>query len=115
MPRSNTPAATADAPSVETMTPGEHNPFVNLLLQVAKDLDQEKTGLTDRIAANRDVLRNMAKQNLVDPEQAAAINEFYPLRARKVKSDSNGATPDAPAADAAPATDTPTADTPAAQ
>jgi hypothetical protein len=77
-------AKTDPTPEV-AMTEGEHNPFVNALLSNAQLLDTERISLLRKIAANRESLRNMRTQGLLSPEQADAIEAFYPTRARKPK------------------------------
>lgn len=81
----------ADAKTTDTTTPtmvaGEFNPFVNQMLGVAQVLADEKAGVIEKIAANRDILRNMATQGFLNTEQATAIGEFYPVREHKPKAD----------------------------
>ncbi len=99
----NTPKTddTPDTPdTADEMREGEHNPFVNSLLHVARRLDDERDALMVKVNANRESLRGMRKQNLLSEEQASAIEEFYPTRVRKPKDTAPAAvsavTPDAP-------------------
>lgn len=91
------------APDDGGMVEGEHNPFVNALLAVAKRLDDERDALGVKITANRESLRSMRTQNLLSPEQADAIEAFYPTRTRKPKNDNGTAATTEAASDAAPA------------
>jgi hypothetical protein len=64
---------------------GQHNEFVHNLLEQARTLADEKEALYERIGANRDVLRNIAKTGLLSTEQGEAIADFYPERKRGEK------------------------------
>lgn len=69
---------------------GEHNAFVHGLLLQAKSLSDELRGdggLHERIGANREILRQIKTTGLLSKEQAAAIEEFYPVRQVKAKAD----------------------------
>lgn len=87
------------------MVKGEHNPFANMLLAHARRLDDERTALMEQIAANRDGLRSLRVQGLMSPDQATAVEEFYPTRTRKADSNGDGGstTPDAPVSPDTPA------------
>lgn len=78
MSKSDTPDAIASA----SLAPGEHNPFVNQQLHVARTLADEREDILKRVGANRDVLRNMALMGYLDAEQRDAIEAFYPTRER---------------------------------
>lgn len=66
-----------------TVGQGDHNPFAHGLLEQAADLAKEKEALFKRIGANRDMLRQIKTTGLLSAEQAAAIDEWYPARAKK--------------------------------
>lgn len=82
--KSANPSTTPEPPA---MVAGEFNPFVNQMLGVAQVLADEKAGVIEKIAANREILRNMATQGFLNTEQATAIGEFYPVREHKPKAD----------------------------
>lgn len=85
-PRNALAADEATQPSTEVapqLREGDHNPFANMLLTHAQTLRDERDSLTKRIAANRDSLRNLRDQKLMDDEQAQAVEEFYPTRHRR--------------------------------
>lgn len=73
--------------------PGDENPLINMYLQRAQDLADERDAVSVRIVSNRSLLRDMRTDGLLSDEQAAAIEEFYPTRTRNNSGDaetSNG-------------------------
>jgi hypothetical protein len=83
MPRRN--PDTPDTPDTPEMVEGAHNPFVNALLSVAQRLADEREAVLAKVAANRETLRSLRTQNLMDQEQAASVEAFYPTRTRTVR------------------------------
>lgn len=62
---------------------GEHNALVHGLLEDAEALSEElrgEGGLHERIGANRETLRMIAKTGFLSKDQAKAVKEFYPER-----------------------------------
>lgn len=91
-PQSKAAPAAPETPAVAQK--GEHSPLVHGLLEDAQKLSDElrgEGGLHERIGANRDTLRMIAKTGFLSTEQASAVREFYPERVVKK-------TPEAPAA-----------------
>lgn len=87
MAKDNTPTtATPEAPADLVMEPGQFNPFANALLSVAQRLQTDKERIMEQIDANRKGLRSLRTQELMDAEQSAAVEAFYPTRERKPKS-----------------------------
>lgn len=79
-----------DATTDLEMLPGQHNPFANALLHNAQRLSEQKDSLMAQIDANRKGLRSLRTQDLMSAAQAAAVEEFYPTRERKTKTDGDG-------------------------
>ncbi len=66
---------------------GEYSPYVHALLEDAQELADAKVELLRKIGLNREGLRNQVANKYASPEQAKAVEEFYPTRERKTKGD----------------------------
>lgn len=84
----------SDAPKVDAPTTPQGNArsddplagAVGALLDIATKLQSEKSDLLGRIGANRDTLRNLAKQGAGTDEQRKRIADLYPERKKGEKS-----------------------------
>lgn len=54
--------------------------FVQECLKDAEDLRTEKITLQEKISANRDLLRNLAKLGKLNKKEQEYVNEMYPPR-----------------------------------
>lgn len=78
------------APEAAVAKKGDHSPLVHGLLEDAEALSEElrgEGGLHERIGANRDTLRMIAKTGFLSKDQAKAVKEFYPERVVKAKTE----------------------------
>lgn len=89
-PQPTTPPKAPDAATAGNGAAGstDMGPFVAGLLSQADALKAEKDALFVRIAANRDMLRNLVKTGGATAEQKTAIDKLYPPRERKTKAKS---------------------------
>lgn len=85
-------ATKTDQTPAPALKPGEANEFAAMLLQAASDLHDEKATVMQKIAANRETLRNMRVMQMMDADQASAVEEWYPTVERKKKGDGGGET-----------------------
>lgn len=85
------PAAPAKSGNQQAPTNGQPktaqdmSPFVDGLIEQADALHTEKTALFERIAASRDMLRNLVKTGAATAEQRDRIEKLYKTRERKAK------------------------------
>ncbi len=72
------PAQTEKPPTEHEVTHSHAVGSPGWAIEQAKSLEQERGALMIRIGANRDFLRNLAKMNALDAEQAKFVTTFYP-------------------------------------
>lgn len=75
------------AKKAQTEVPAEpqaepQSDFITLEIQAAKELEYQRGQLGDQINSNREALRLFDARNMLDEDQGAWLDLFYPLKGR---------------------------------
>lgn len=74
----NVQAAPEPAPEVPSSV--DTNPIITAAVHAAKELEYQRHTMSGRIDANRQMLRLLDQNEMLDEETGAWLDDFYPVR-----------------------------------